>query len=77
MWGPWRIPGVLGTAVNAFAVAFATLAMFFIFWPPEQPVTAENMNYACLIWGVVVIVAVLYYVLRARKFYQGPVGSMN
>ena len=73
MWGPWRIPGVLGTAVNAFAVAFATVALFFIFWPPERPVTAENMNYSCLVWGAVVIFAIAYYLLRAQRSYRGPI----
>ena len=63
MWGPWRITWFLGVANNIFAVIFAVVALFFIFWPLERPVTAENMNYNCMITGVVIMAAILYYVL--------------
>ena len=74
-WGPWHIPGVIGVVVNGFAVVFATVMVFFVFWPPERPVTAENMNYASFMTGAVVVLAVVYYVIWAKRSYRGPVAG--
>jgi choline transport protein len=73
VWGPWRIPGVLGIAINAFSCIYLTVALFWSFWPSFNPVTAENMNYNVLIIGGVIIGAVVYYVVRGRHEYTGPV----
>ena len=77
VWGPWRIPGALGIVVNAFSCIYLIVALFWSFWPSELPVTAENMNYNVLLIGTVVLVAVLYYLIRGRKEYTGPVVEIN
>ena len=73
VWGPFRLPGIFGILVNAFAVAFGIIIFFFSFWPVTTPVTAEHMNFSVLMTGSVVLFAVLYYVVWARKVYEGPV----
>ena len=73
VWGPFRLPGMFGILVNAFAVAFGIIIIFFSFWPVTTPVTAEHMNFSVLMTGSVVLFAVLYYVVWARKVYEGPV----
>ena len=77
VWGPWRIPGALGVVVNAFSCIYLIVALFWSFWPSELPVTAENMNYNVLLIGTVVLVAVVYYLIRGRKEYTGPVVEIN
>ncbi len=72
-WGPWRIPGYWGIANNTFACAYLTVVVFFSFWPTERLVTAENMNYAVLVTGAIVIFSLVYYFLWARRVYTGPV----
>ena len=72
-WGPWHIPGVAGVVLNGFACAFLFTTWFFTFWPGFSPVTPENMNYNCVLWGGVVIISVVYYVVQGRKEYEGPI----
>ena len=72
-WGPWYMPGLLGPAVNLFAIAYVTIILFFAFWPPETPADAVNMNYCVLVTGVVVIFGVFWYFVGGRKDYKGPV----
>ena len=73
VWGPFRLPGIFGILVNAFAVGFAIIIFFFSFWPVTTPVTAAHMNFSVLMTGSVVLFAVLYYVVWARKTYEGPI----
>ena len=72
-WGPWRMPGILGPAVNAFAFVYVLIILFFSFWPPVTPVTDINMNYSILVTGVVVIFSVVWYLIGGRMDYKGPV----
>ena len=72
-WGPWRVSGVLGILNNTLACIYLVLVGFFSFWPSTSPTTAETMNYSSLIAGAVVMFSTLYYFLRARRTYQGPV----
>ena len=73
VWGPFRLPGIFGIVVNAFAVLFGIIIFFFSFWPVTTPVSAAHMNFSVLMTGSVVLFAVLYYVVWARKTYEGPV----
>ncbi|KAK0269392.1 hypothetical protein LTR35_014881 [Friedmanniomyces endolithicus] len=65
--GRWGVP------VNAAGAAYAWFAFFWAFWPSGTPVTATSMNYAVVMFGGVMILAMLYFVVRARKTYAGPV----
>ncbi|KAI1455326.1 putative choline transport protein [Annulohypoxylon moriforme] len=71
-WGPWRIPGLLGIVNNAFACVFCVWVLFWDFWPPATPVTAENMNYSVLVTGSVIIFAIARYFLGGKVGYRGP-----
>ncbi len=72
-WGPWRIPGILGILNNICACIYLIIVCFFSFWPSSSPTTAENMNYSSLVTGAVVFFSTLYYILRARRTYHGPI----
>ena len=72
-WGPWHIPGVAGVVLNGFACAFLFTTWFFTFWPAFSPVTPENMNYNCVLWGGVIVISIVYYVVQGRKEYEGPI----
>ncbi|KAK0510423.1 hypothetical protein JMJ35_006855 [Cladonia borealis] len=71
-WGPWKIPGWAGIAVNICGIVYMTIILFFSFWPASKPATAANMNYSVLVLGSVVIFCVVYYVTMAHRMYQGP-----
>lgn len=63
-WGLW---------VNISAELFLVIAFVFSFFPTVVKPSAAYMNWNILIYGIVVVGSLLYYVLRARKRYVGPV----
>ncbi|KAL8752452.1 MAG: hypothetical protein Q9184_005731 [Pyrenodesmia sp. 2 TL-2023] len=71
-WGPFRVPGLLGVAVNVAACVYMLIILFFSFWPPVTPTTAETMNYSVLVSGAVVLWSMFYYFVHARRVYRGP-----
>ncbi|RAL04507.1 putative GABA permease [Aspergillus ibericus CBS 121593] len=77
MWGPFRVPGIWGILINAYAVIYIVIVIFFSYWPTELPVTVENMNYSVVGTMGVIILAVLYYAVRARHVYTGPVVDLS
>lgn len=72
VWGPWRIPGILGTINNAFACVYILFVIFWSFWPPETPTTAQNMNYSILMTGAVILFSIVYYYVWGKGQYKGP-----
>lgn len=73
MWGPWRVPGVLGMVTNGVAIVYLMIIFFFSLWPPSNHPTAVEMNYSSLMLGATMIFSVVYYFTWARKVYSGPV----
>ena len=65
--GRWGIP------VNAVGAAYSWFVFFFGFWPSSTPVAASSMNYAVVMFGGVVILSLVYYFVRAKRAYAGPV----
>ncbi|KAK8118007.1 amino acid/polyamine transporter I [Apiospora kogelbergensis] len=72
-WGPWRIPGALGIANNILTCSYIIFILFFSFWPTSRELTPQNMNWAVLVTVVALVFSTLYYFLRARKIYTGPI----
>ena len=72
-WGPWRMPGILGPAVNLIAIFYLCIVLFFSFWPAEAAVTASNMNYSVVVAGSMFMFSVIWYLVRGRKVYKGPI----
>lgn len=73
VWGPWRLNSTFGTANNIFACLYLILILFFSFWPPSTPVAPASMNYSVLVTGAVSIFSLIYYFVRAKHHYEGPV----
>lgn len=71
-WGPFRIPGILGIINNAYACLYMIFVIFWSVWPPVTPVDASTMNYSVLVTGGVIIFSVLWYWVRGRQEYKGP-----
>lgn len=73
VWGPFHLPGALGIANNIFSIAYLVVVGFFSFWPPVLNPTPDMMNYSVVVTGAVVIFSVVYYLVWARKEYNGPI----
>ncbi|KAJ5370884.1 choline transport protein [Penicillium cataractarum] len=73
VWGPFHLPGIWGILVNAFALVYMTIAVFFSFWPPSWVVKVQTMNFSVVGTAGVIVLSLVYYALRARKVYDGPI----
>jgi len=70
--GPFYMGQRLGMAVNIIALMYIMVTVVFFCFPLVLPVTAQNMNYtSVIIVGLMVLVA-LWWLLSARRKYQGP-----
>ncbi|TKA68966.1 hypothetical protein B0A55_06609 [Friedmanniomyces simplex] len=61
--GKWGVP------VNALAVLYSFFAFFWCFWPQATPVTASGFNWSSPIFVAVLVIAMVYFVFKARFHY--------
>ncbi|THW81708.1 amino acid transporter [Aureobasidium pullulans] len=65
--GRWGIP------INTFAVVYSGFVFFWMFWPQTTSHAAADFNWSVLMFMVILVIAVIDWVFRARKTYTGPV----
>ena len=53
-------------------VLWAILTTVLFVFPPELPVTGNNMNYCIVAFAIVLIVSVIQWFVDGRKNYKGP-----
>lgn len=53
-------------------IAWTLLTTVLFVFPPDNPVTGNNMNYAVVAFGIVLIIAVTQWIIDGRKNYEGP-----
>jgi choline transport protein len=68
----WTL-GRYGIFVNIGAVLFLLVVWVFVFFPLQTPVTLATMNWNVLIFGSVMIFAVVYYLFIGKNTYSAPV----
>ncbi|KAF5548197.1 cholin permease [Fusarium napiforme] len=73
VYGPIRMGRKLGLVVNAIASAYMVIAFVIYCLPYSLPVTAKNMNYACLVWGGSTLLLGIYWLWKGRHGYIGPI----
>ncbi|OOO15152.1 hypothetical protein OAory_01037470 [Aspergillus oryzae] len=73
VWGPFHVRGVLGIVLNVFSLVYMTIATFFSFWPPNNHADVQSMNYSVVGTVGTIILSLVYYFVRARRIYSGPV----
>ena len=65
--GPFSIP------LNIFAVCYSALALVLSCFPVSVPVDASSANWAPAIFGGVIVIAVVSFLVQGRSKYEGPV----
>ncbi|KAF4967228.1 hypothetical protein FSARC_5207 [Fusarium sarcochroum] len=65
-WGPWHL-GKAGIFINVIAVIYLSFTCIFLLFPPFQPITAANMNYAPVVLGGALLFGCVYWPLRKLK----------
>lgn len=67
---PYFSLGKLGMPLNVIAVVWACFIMVWLNFPSTYPVTTENMNYACAVLGVTMIIGIIIWLTYARVHYD-------
>jgi choline transport protein len=68
----WSL-GSAGLFYNIAAVVFLLVIYVFTSFPLANNPTASGMNWSSLVYGVIVLFAVVYFFVHGRKEYDGPV----
>lgn len=71
-YGPFRMRGWVGFAVNSLSCAYLLVWFVIYSFPYYLPTDAKSMNYSCLIWGGLTALVGLWWVGGARNGYEGP-----
>lgn len=69
--GPYKMGYKLGYAVNIISCLYIIVFVVIYCFPYSMPVTAVNMNYACLITGFISLFAALWWFAKGGN-YVGP-----
>lgn len=70
-FGPFTL-GKWGLWINLYALVFGIFIVVFLPFPVATPVGAETMNYAAPVFIGLMLVALVDWFARGRKFYAGP-----
>lgn len=73
----FRFSKPIGALINGLALCFVTVAFVFIFFPTAPDPTPASMNWSIVISGGVILFAGLWYAVRGRRVYFGPVVRMR
>ena len=65
--------GKWASTVNTIAIVYLVLVFVLSFFPEATPVAAGTFNWSVVIYGVVVVFAVVFYWVKGRHGYAGPV----
>jgi amino acid transporter len=69
--------GKYGVPINAIAIIYGVWTFFWAFWPQSYPVTAENFNWAVVLFVTALLGALVHYALVGRFRYHGPVALVE
>ncbi|KAI9656924.1 MAG: hypothetical protein M1831_004472 [Alyxoria varia] len=71
--GPWNL-GKLTMPIGCVACGFVTLMLPIMCFPAYSGAnnTPETMNWTCLVFGGPMTLAMLWWVVSARKWFKGP-----
>ncbi|KAF9465959.1 amino acid/polyamine transporter I [Collybia nuda] len=72
--GPFTL-GKMSTPVGTIAVAWVTFIVVLLLFPTRRMTTAQDMNYAVVIVGLVFVFASASWVISARKWFHGPIDN--
>ncbi|GJN86623.1 hypothetical protein PLIIFM63780_010204 [Purpureocillium lilacinum] len=68
----FKIPEPFGWILNIVGILWTILTTVLFVFPPEIPVTPNNMNYCIVAFGVILLIAGLTWIFDGRKNYEGP-----
>ncbi|PNY26356.1 Choline transport protein, partial [Tolypocladium capitatum] len=68
----FKLPEPLGWILNLVGIMWSIVTTVLFVFPPQLPVTPNNMNYCIVAFGVILLIAGLTWIFDGRKNYEGP-----
>ncbi|KAF1837446.1 amino acid transporter [Decorospora gaudefroyi] len=66
------LPGPLGWIANLIGVSYTIVTTVLFLFPPELPVSASNMNYCVVAFGIILFISTFQWFVDGRKNFTGP-----
>ena len=70
--GPWHL-GRASAAVNAWACIWTVFVTIIFVCPTSVPVAPDTMSYAIVYLAGILAMALVWWFVRGRRFYTGPI----
>lgn len=74
--GPFSL-GKFGPTINWVSVVYCVITTVFFFFPGSPAPTPSDMNYAIAVFGVMLILAIGFWVFKGHKTYLTSEDAMN
>ena len=71
-YGPFTL-GKAEIPLIIVSMAYSIVGAFFSFWPQKPNPEPSTMNWASVIAGGTLFIAMIYWFAKARKTYTGPI----
>jgi amino acid transporter len=72
----WSL-GKYGVLVNCLGLAYVSFVFFWSFWPTTTPVDLQSFNWSVVLFLGVLVCALVMYLVKGRKVYNGPVSVVR
>lgn len=69
--GPWHL-GKFSTAVNVWACVWTLFVSIIFILPTILPVQGDNMNYAIVFLGAILVFSAVFWYATGKNYYTGP-----
>ncbi|EUC39185.1 hypothetical protein COCCADRAFT_31906 [Bipolaris zeicola 26-R-13] len=74
---PFALPEPLGWVANIIGVTYTIITTVLFLFPPQLPVTASNMNYCVVAFGIILFISTFQWFVDGRKNFKGPRTDMG
>ncbi|KAK4934036.1 hypothetical protein LTR66_015761 [Elasticomyces elasticus] len=68
----FKLPEWLGWTCNIAGVLWTMFTTVLFVFPPDLPVTGNNMNYCIVAFVIILIISTVQWIIDGRKNYTGP-----
>lgn len=68
----FKLPEAFAWFANLLGIAYVIVTTVLFVFPPELPVTGNNMNYCIVAFAIVLLISVVQWFIDGRKNYRGP-----
>jgi choline transport protein len=75
-WGPFRL-GKAGVPITGLSLVYSIISLLFSFWPNVAKVDTRTFNWSSVVFSGVLLLAMSWWVVKARFTYNGPKIEIN